>query len=225
MCDKWPAILGSASPIGKRSQNRATILCGEALQVISPLLRWSSWLHLAKTYRWIWPPLSERPRWRTARSSPSRLPRKGQPSSVWAFGTPRKDETTPDAVCPRWRRISAADHRRIPRRRISSPRNRSYCRSCSSATGKVCLRRKCGFGDRDPRLAGKDREGAFKGNMRPFFKRDPSHLISCSLAFYRSTSAFDKYISKKGKRRLEEGKRRENCFSEIICEYKKAEII
>lgn len=116
--------------------------------LISSLLRWSFWLYLAKTYRWIWLLLSRRLLWRTVRSSPSRLPRKGQPLPAWAFGTPRKDEMILGAVCPRWRRISAADRRHIPRHRISSPRNCSCCKSCSSATGKVCLRRKCGFGDR-----------------------------------------------------------------------------
>lgn len=137
--------------------------------VISPLLRWSSWLHLAKTYRWIWPPLSERPRWRTARSSPSRLPRKGRPSPAWAFGTPRKDEMTPDAVCPRWRRISAVDRRRIPRHRIFSPRNRSCCRSCNSAMGKVCLRTKCGFGDHAKARWGdviSDQRGRSRGRLQ-----------------------------------------------------------
>lgn len=122
-------------------------------KVISSLLRRSSWLHLAKTYRWIWLLLSRQPLWRMARSIPSRLPRKGRPSPAWASETPRMGEMIPNAVCQRWRRISAADRHRIPRRRISSPRNHSYCRSCSSATGKVCLRRKCSFKDRESERA------------------------------------------------------------------------
>lgn len=86
-----------------------------------------------------------------ARWNLSRLSRKARPLPAWASETAKKGSKTHDAVCLRGRRISAADRRRIPRRRISSPRSRSGCRCCSSATGKVCLRKRCGFGDRENR--------------------------------------------------------------------------
>lgn len=87
----------------------------------------------------------------------SRLPRKERPLPACAFETPSKGSKTLDVVCLRWRRISEANRRRIPRRKISLPRNRSDYRWCSSATGKVCLRRRCSFGDRESQERQRDR--------------------------------------------------------------------
>jgi len=93
-----------------------------------------------------------------ARWNLSRLPRKGPPLPAWASGIPSKGSKTLDVACLRWRRISEADRRRIPRRKISSPRNRSGYRWCSSPTGKVCLRRRFSFGDRERQIAKRQRD-------------------------------------------------------------------